>query len=117
MLKKGHNDLLTQTGPGTPMGELFRRYWTLRYSPKNCPKTIARRLEQSFCRNGCWRFATPGAARVWIDEFVKRNWKPVEDHLRGQGRYAHLFEPVRKDDIIHTIQREVDQYWRAYSAD
>jgi phthalate 4,5-dioxygenase oxygenase subunit len=27
MLRKEQNDLLTQTGPGTPMGELFRRYW------------------------------------------------------------------------------------------
>lgn len=27
MLNKQNNDLLTQTGPGTPMGELLRRYW------------------------------------------------------------------------------------------
>lgn len=27
MLKKEQNDLVTQTGPGTPMGDLFRRYW------------------------------------------------------------------------------------------
>ncbi|MSP34130.1 MAG: aromatic ring-hydroxylating dioxygenase subunit alpha [Limnohabitans sp.] len=27
MLKKELNDLATQTGPGTPMGNLFRRYW------------------------------------------------------------------------------------------
>ena len=27
MLTKEENDLLTQTGPGTPMGELFRRFW------------------------------------------------------------------------------------------
>ena len=27
MLRKEINDLLTQTGPGTKMGELFRRYW------------------------------------------------------------------------------------------
>ena len=27
MLKKEQNDLVTQTGPGTPMGELMRRYW------------------------------------------------------------------------------------------
>ena len=27
MLKQEVNDLLTQTGPGTPMGELFRQYW------------------------------------------------------------------------------------------
>ncbi len=27
MLTQEQNDFLTQTGPGTPMGELFRRYW------------------------------------------------------------------------------------------
>jgi len=27
MLSKKENELLTQTGAGTPMGELFRRYW------------------------------------------------------------------------------------------
>ena len=27
MLKKEINDLLTQTGPGTPMGQMFRQYW------------------------------------------------------------------------------------------
>ncbi len=27
MLKKEQNDFVTQTGPGTPMGDMFRRYW------------------------------------------------------------------------------------------
>ena len=27
MLSKEHNELLTRTGPETPMGELIRRYW------------------------------------------------------------------------------------------
>jgi len=27
MLRKEQNDLLTQTGPGSPMGDVFRRYW------------------------------------------------------------------------------------------
>lgn len=27
MIDKEQNELLTRTGPGTPMGELFRRYW------------------------------------------------------------------------------------------
>lgn len=27
MLKKEHNDLVTRTAKGTPMGEMFRRYW------------------------------------------------------------------------------------------
>lgn len=26
-MRKGENELLTRTNPGTPMGELFRRYW------------------------------------------------------------------------------------------
>ena len=28
MLRKEQNDLITQTGPGTAMGQLFRSYWT-----------------------------------------------------------------------------------------
>ena len=27
MLSREENDLITQTGPGTPGGDLFRRYW------------------------------------------------------------------------------------------
>ncbi|HUZ76249.1 MAG TPA: aromatic ring-hydroxylating dioxygenase subunit alpha, partial [Chloroflexota bacterium] len=27
MLSAEENELVTQVGPGTPMGELFRRYW------------------------------------------------------------------------------------------
>jgi len=27
MLSKEQNDYITQTGPGTPMGDLFRCYW------------------------------------------------------------------------------------------
>ena len=27
MLKAEQNTFATQTGPGTPMGEMFRRYW------------------------------------------------------------------------------------------
>ena len=37
MRREEQNELLTRTGPGTPMGELFRRYWIPRCSPRNCP--------------------------------------------------------------------------------
>jgi pyruvate ferredoxin oxidoreductase beta subunit len=36
---------------------------------------------------------------------------PVEDYLRTQGRYRHLFEPVRADATIAAIQAAVDAYW------
>ena len=41
MLKKEHNDLLTQTGPGTPMGRLFRSYWI--------PALLAEELPENDC--------------------------------------------------------------------
>ena len=37
---------------------------------------------------------------------------PVEDYLRTQGRFRHLFEPRRNDALIAQIQARVDAYWR-----
>jgi len=36
---------------------------------------------------------------------------PVEEYLKLQGRFRHLFEPVRRDDLIAEIQARVDAYW------
>src|SRR5438093_13214614 len=41
MLKREQNDLLTQTGPGTPMGRLFRSYWI--------PALLAEELPDNDC--------------------------------------------------------------------
>jgi pyruvate ferredoxin oxidoreductase beta subunit len=37
--------------------------------------------------------------------------RPVEEYLRDQGRFRHLFEPVRQEAVIARIQAEVDRYW------
>ncbi len=37
MLTKEENELITQTGPGTPMGELFRRFWLPALLPSELP--------------------------------------------------------------------------------
>jgi pyruvate ferredoxin oxidoreductase beta subunit len=42
---------------------------------------------------------------------VKRRWRPVEEYLQGQGRFRHLFEPVRQEAVLHTMQEAVDRYW------
>jgi len=34
---------------------------------------------------------------------------PVEDYLRPQKRYAHLFSPERRDDVIARIQAQADR--------
>ena len=36
---------------------------------------------------------------------------PVDDYLRTQQRFRHLFEPVRQDAAIARIQAGVDAYW------
>jgi phthalate 4,5-dioxygenase len=41
MLRAAQNDLVTQTGPGTPMGEMFRRYWI--------PALLAEELPENDC--------------------------------------------------------------------
>jgi len=36
-------------------------------------------------------------------------WRPVEDYLKKQGRYRHLFKPKKRQDVIEKIQQDVDQ--------
>ena len=38
MLSPDENALLTQTGAGTPMGELFRRFWWPIFTPDELPQ-------------------------------------------------------------------------------
>jgi pyruvate ferredoxin oxidoreductase beta subunit len=42
---------------------------------------------------------------------IPRQRPPVEDYLKLQGRYAHLFEPGRDETLIKEIQARVDAYW------
>jgi pyruvate ferredoxin oxidoreductase beta subunit len=39
---------------------------------------------------------------------------PVEEYLKRQGRFAHLFEPRRNNAVIDTIQARVDAYWAGF---
>ncbi|MGD8783909.1 MAG: thiamine pyrophosphate-dependent enzyme [Thioalkalispiraceae bacterium] len=42
---------------------------------------------------------------------IPRQRKPVEEYLKLQGRFKHLFEPDRDEDTIAQIQARVDAYW------
>ena len=42
---------------------------------------------------------------------LPRERLPVEDYLKKQGRFAHLFQPQRNDALIAEIQARVDAYW------
>jgi pyruvate ferredoxin oxidoreductase beta subunit len=39
----------------------------------------------------------------------------VEEYLKRQGRFRHLFEPERDDKTIAHIQATVDDYWHQWS--
>jgi pyruvate ferredoxin oxidoreductase beta subunit len=38
---------------------------------------------------------------------------PVEEYLKRQGRFAHLFAPSRNGPVLAEIQARIDAYWRA----
>jgi pyruvate ferredoxin oxidoreductase beta subunit len=42
---------------------------------------------------------------------IPRERLPVEDYLKKQGRFAHLFQPRRNEVLIAEIQARVDAYW------
>jgi pyruvate ferredoxin oxidoreductase beta subunit len=42
---------------------------------------------------------------------IPRKFKPVEEYLKEQGRFAHLFKPVKQEDVLKEIQEIVDTYW------
>ena len=43
---------------------------------------------------------------------VPKKFKSVEEYLKEQGRFAHLFKPVRQEEALKKIQEGVDEYWR-----
>jgi pyruvate ferredoxin oxidoreductase beta subunit len=43
---------------------------------------------------------------------VPKQRVPVEEYLKLQGRFTHLFEPQRNDALLTEIQAKVDRYWQ-----
>jgi pyruvate ferredoxin oxidoreductase beta subunit len=42
---------------------------------------------------------------------IPKQRKPVEEYLQLQGRYKHLFEPQRDEEMLQLIQDKIDRYW------
>jgi pyruvate ferredoxin oxidoreductase beta subunit len=43
--------------------------------------------------------------------YIPRKFQPVENYLKRQGRFRHLFEPKRDNKTIAHIQATVNRYW------
>lgn len=46
----------------------------------------------------------------WVVNYIPKKKKPIEEFLKPQGRFAHLFKP-QNQHLIEDIQREVDRRW------
>jgi pyruvate ferredoxin oxidoreductase beta subunit len=46
----------------------------------------------------------------WRQTVKVMNRKPIEDFLKPQGRFAHLFKPGN-EELLASVQVEVDRYW------
>ena len=84
MLRREQNDLLTQTGPGTPGGALFRRYWLpallAEELPENeCPPVRIKLLSERLL---AWR-DTQGRYALTDDE-----WTAIKPMLRTSAAQA-----------------------------
>jgi pyruvate ferredoxin oxidoreductase beta subunit len=61
-------------------------------------------------RTGVWPLKEYVDGRV-VHTRPPRGRRPVEEYLRLQGRFAHLFEPERNEALIAELQGRVDDYW------
>jgi pyruvate ferredoxin oxidoreductase beta subunit len=66
-------------------------------------------------KTGVWPLREYAEGRVTHTR-LPRPRLPVEEYLRTQGRFRHLFEPRRNDALIAEIQTRVDAYWREAEA-
>lgn len=45
--------------------------------------------------------------------YIPSSFRPVEEYLRPQRRFRHLFQPVRQDELLARIQANVENYWKS----
>ncbi len=62
-------------------------------------------------QTGIWPLKEYANGRVTHTR-IPRERPPVEEYLRLQGRFAHLFEPRQDDAAIAELQAAVDRYWQ-----
>ena len=71
---------------------------------------MADKLARLALQTGVWplKEAVRGELR---HTYIPNRFKPVEEYLRPQLRFRHLFEPRRNVALLERIQARVDQYW------
>jgi pyruvate ferredoxin oxidoreductase beta subunit len=73
-------------------------------------------IGQLAVKSGVWPLKEYVDGRVTHTK-VPRQRVPVEEYLKRQGRFAHLFAPRRDEALLGEIQAKVDAYWAAVDRD
>ena len=60
--------------------------------------------------SGVWPLKEYIDGRV-VHTKVPKQRQPVEAYLQRQGRFSHLFEPRRDEQLLQQLQHSVDSYW------
>jgi pyruvate ferredoxin oxidoreductase beta subunit len=60
---------------------------------------------------GVWPLKEARDGGEVVHTVIPHRTVPVEEYLRRQARYRHLFEPDRRDEILRRLQADVDRYW------
>jgi pyruvate ferredoxin oxidoreductase beta subunit len=61
----------------------------------------------------CGLFPLKKAIHGEVAHTLIKRWHPVEEYLRDQGRFDHLFETAGGPPEIAAMQAEVDRYWNS----
>ena len=64
-------------------------------------------------RTGVWPLKESIDGKV-LHTKVRRPRLPVEEYLKKQGRFRHLFEPELQTALLDEIQASVDAYWKEF---
>jgi pyruvate ferredoxin oxidoreductase beta subunit len=65
-------------------------------------------------RTGVWPLKEYVDGKV-VHTHLPHPRRPLEDYLKVQGRFRHLFEPQRDETTLAALQASVDAYWREAS--
>ncbi len=67
-------------------------------------------------KTGVWPLKEYRDGKV-VHTKIPQDRLPVEEYLKTQGRFAHLFSPVRNEAMINEIQQRIDNYWNTIDGD
>lgn len=70
------------------------------------------KLAKMAVETGVWPLKEAIDGQVTHSLVIKKR-RPVEEYLKMQGRFEHLFSPTRQESVIQAIQNKVDDYWKS----